>query len=127
MRFKHISYVVSGLAALMPWAIISAQEVDFGRFEIPVRQAIVYNKDLINAELESQKVILTREQVKGKRLPKVSANASYGYLNSAIDLDLPAQTLPLSGVPIFEGSQKMNLSLQISSTERLYLPHNLAP
>ncbi|MGO1816150.1 MAG: TolC family protein [Sphingobacterium sp.] len=116
MRFKHISYVVSGLAALMPWAIISAQEVDFGRFEIPVRQAIVYNKDLINAELENQKVILTRQQVKGKRLPKVSANASYGYLNSAIDLDLPAQTLPLSGVPIFEGSQKMNLSSQIAMT-----------
>ncbi|MGO3240595.1 MAG: TolC family protein, partial [Sphingobacteriaceae bacterium] len=116
MRFKHISYVVSGLAVLMPWAIISAQEVDFGRFEIPVRQAIVYNKDLINAELENQKVILTRQQVKGKRLPKVSANASYGYLNSAIDLDLPAQTLPLSGVPIFEGSQKMNLSSQIAMT-----------
>src|SRR5690606_4543031 len=82
-------------------------------FKAPVEKAVNYNKSLINANLENQKVALDRENVKGKLLPTVSANAMYGYLNSNIDVDIPAKTLPLLGTTIFDGSQRMNLSTQI--------------
>src|SRR5690606_11901878 len=61
----------------------------------------------------NQKVALDRENVKGELMPTVSANAMYGYLNSNIDVDIPAKTLPLLGTTIFDGSQRMNLSTQI--------------
>lgn len=92
---------------------LHAQSLDLGGFKNPVEQAVLHNKTIINAQLENQKVALDREKVKGKFLPTVSANAMYGYLNSTADVDLPTKQLPVLGTPIFDGSQKMNLSTQI--------------
>lgn len=91
-----------------------AQQAGFQDFKNPVEQAISHNKTLINAQLENQKVALDRENVKGKFLPTVSANAMYGYLNSTLDIDLPTKQLPLLGTSIFDGSQKANISSQMA-------------
>lgn len=85
-----------------------------GAFKQPVEQAIQHNKGLQNAHLENQKVALEREEVKGKFLPTVTINGGYGYLNSSVDLDLPTHQLPITGINLFEGSQRSNLSTQIA-------------
>lgn len=83
-------------------------------FKQPVEQAIMHNKELQNSYLENQKVALEKEEVKGKFLPTVSINGGYGYLNSSVDLDLPTHHLPITGINLFEGSQRSNLSTQIA-------------
>jgi len=109
-RFKKTfsSLTLTLLAAMSAFA-----QDGLNNFKVPVQQAVTHNKSLINANLENQKVALDRENVKGKLLPTVSANAIYGYLNSTLDIDLPAKTLPLLGSTIFDGTQKMNMSTQI--------------
>lgn len=92
---------------------LRAQE-QLSDFKHPVEQAIKHNKGLQNAYLENQKVVLEREEVKGKFLPTVSLNGGYGYLNSTVDLDLPTHQLPITGINLFEGSQRSNLSTQIA-------------
>lgn len=92
---------------------LSAQEqlTDFKR---PVEEAIKHSKGLQNSLLENQKVSLEREEVKGKFLPTVSLNGGYGYLNSTVDLDLPSHQLPITGINIFQGAQKSNISTQLA-------------
>ncbi len=85
----------------------------FDAFRTPVQQAVKHNKSLQNSILENQKTLLDREAVQGKLLPTVTANAGYGYLHSGFDLDLPARQLPLTGLSLFEGSQKGNISTQV--------------
>ncbi|WP_313189423.1 TolC family protein [Sphingobacterium sp.] len=112
MDFK-INKTLSSLAFVLITTMTAYGQEGLEAFRAPVEKAVNYNKSLINANLENQKVALDRENVKGKLLPTVSANAMYGYLNSNIDVDLPAKTLPLLGTSIFDGSQRMNLSTQI--------------
>ncbi|WP_409151522.1 TolC family protein [Sphingobacterium sp. BS-2] len=112
MDFK-INKTLSSLAFVWITTMTAFGQEGLEAFKAPVEKAVNYNKSLINANLENQKVALDRENVKGKLLPTVSANAMYGYLNSNIDVDLPAKTLPLLGTSIFDGSQRMNLSTQI--------------
>ena len=112
MDFK-INKTLSSLAFVWITTMTAFGQEGLETFKGPVEKAVNYNKSLINANLENQKVALDRENVKGKLLPTVSANAMYGYLNSNIDVDIPAKTLPLLGTTIFDGSQRMNLSTQI--------------
>jgi outer membrane protein TolC len=109
-RFKK---TFSSLTLTLLTAMSAFAQDGLNNFKVPVQQAVTHNKSLINANLENQKVALDRENVKGKLLPTVSANAMYGYLNSTLDIDLPAKTLPLLGSTIFDGTQKMNMSTQI--------------
>jgi outer membrane protein TolC len=109
-RFKK---TFSSLTLTLLTSMSAFAQDGLNNFKIPVQQAVTHNKSLINANLENQKVALDRENVKGKLLPTVSANAMYGYLNSTLDIDLPAKTLPLLGTTIFDGTQKMNMSTQI--------------
>lgn len=109
----RVNKSLSSLAFLLLASISSFAQEGLHYFKDPVQRSVTYNKSLINANLENQKVALDRENVKGKLLPHVSANAMYGYLNSSIDLDVPTKTLPLLGTPLFEGSQKMNISSQV--------------
>jgi len=85
----------------------------FDAFKTPVQQAVVHNKSLQNSILENQKTLLDKEMVQGKLLPILTANAGYGYLHSGFDLDLPTQQLPLTGINLFEGSQKGTVSTQV--------------
>jgi outer membrane protein TolC len=102
-RFKK---TFSSLTLTLLTSMSAFAQDGLNNFKIPVQQAVTHNKSLINANLENQKVALDRENVKGKLLPTVSANAMYGYLNSTLDIDLPAKTLPLLGTTIFDGTQK---------------------
>lgn len=110
-------YLHWGLLALsIPLLSVStyAQERLPG-FKYPVEQAIRYNKSLQNDILENQKTALDREEVKGKLLPNISANALYGYLNSSTSLNLPTHNLPITGINLFEGSRKGNISTQVGA------------
>jgi len=104
---------LSSITFILLSALSAHCQEGLNTFKAPVEQAINHNITLINANLENQKVALDRENVKGKLLPTVSANAMYGYLNSNIDVDIPAKTLPILGTTIFDGSQRMNLSTQV--------------
>lgn len=84
-------------------------------FKYPVEQAIQYSKSLQNAILENQKVAWDREEVKGKLLPTVTANAMYGYVNMNTRLNLPDKTLPITGIELFEGSTRGSLSTQMGT------------
>ena len=86
------------------------------QFTPPVEAAIKNNKAIKNAYLESDKVALDREDVKGKLLPKVSLNGLYGYVHSDLDIDLPTQSLPIPGINLFEGTTKANASSQLFAT-----------
>jgi len=108
-----ITRSLSGLILLLLSSLTSFCQEGLYTFKAPVEKAIKYNKNLMNNSLENQKVALDRENVKGKLLPHISANAMYGYFNSTIDIDLPATTLPLLGTTLFDGSQGMNLSSQV--------------
>ncbi|MGB7527325.1 TolC family protein [Sphingobacterium cellulitidis] len=112
MDFR-LNKTLSSLAILLITSMSAFGQEGLQPFKSPVEKAVYHNKTFINANLENQKVALDRENVRGKLLPTVSANAIYGYLNSNIDLDLPTKTLPLLGSSIFDGSQRMNLSTQI--------------
>lgn len=115
MKLKCFSNLICGLALLLtPWTLVSAQQPELNRFEDLVRQAVKNNKEFANADLESQKSVLEKAQVSGKRLPTISANAGYGYLNTTLDIDLPERTLPLTGTVLFDGSQRMRLSSQMA-------------
>ncbi|NGM71855.1 TolC family protein [Sphingobacterium sp. SGL-16] len=85
-------------------------------FSSPVESAIRHNKSIQNANLENKKVALDREDVRGKLLPKVSMNALYGYVNTGLDVDLPTQQLPITGINLFEGTTKGNVSSQVFAT-----------
>lgn len=112
MDFR-LNKTLSSLAIILITSMSAFGKEGLQPFKSPVEKAVYHNKSFINANLENQKVALDRENVRGKLLPTVSANAMYGYLNSNIDLDLPTKTLPLLGSSIFDGSQRMNLSTQI--------------
>lgn len=112
MDFR-LNITLSSLAIILITSMSAFGQEGLQPFKSPVEKAVYHNKTFINANLENQKVALDRENVRGKLLPTVSANAMYGYLNSNIDLDLPTKTLPLLGSSIFDGSQRMNLSTQI--------------
>lgn len=102
-----------GCAITLSAAYSATAQESLVSFKEPVEKAINYNKSIKNASLENQKVALDREMVRGKMLPTVSANAMYGYVNSLIDVDLPTQSLPITGISLFEGSQKARVSTQL--------------
>jgi outer membrane protein TolC len=85
-------------------------------FKSSVVKALNHNKSIQNANLENQKVALDREEVQGKLLPTVSLNALYGYVNTGVDVNLPTQQLPITGINLFEGTIKGNVSSQLFTT-----------
>lgn len=97
------------LISLLAMTSMDAQEM-FKPFKTPVESAIQHNKSIQNAMLENQKVVLDQQAVKGKSLPHLSVNALYGYLHTGVDVDIPARTLPITGITLFEESAKGNFS-----------------
>lgn len=94
---------------------LQAQQ-QLNQFDIAVQAAIKHSKAIQIAQLENQKVGLDREEVQGKLLPKVSVNALYGYVNTGLDVDLPTQQLPITGMNLFEETTKANISSQLFTT-----------
>lgn len=67
---------------------------------------VANSKVLQNEALTLEKADNERKAVWNKYLPTVSANAAYAYLNNDLLLDIPAATLPITGIQLFEGSTK---------------------
>lgn len=84
-------------------------------FKQPVARAIQYNKALRNDQLENQKVAWDRDEVKGKFLPTITAQGLYGYLHTGTRLDIPTQTLPITGINLFEGTTKGSFGSQVGA------------
>lgn len=108
--FKNVFFSCAMVGLAFP---LFAQE-QLAVFKDIVEHATTHNIGLKNAALETQKVGLEREAVKGKWLPSVSAHALYGYTNSTMTLDLPTQQLPIIGTQLFDGSQNVGISSQIA-------------
>lgn len=114
MKKHYLNRVLFAIALSVVGFKVSAQG-NLPIFKYPVEQAILYNKSLQNSLLESRKTEIEREEVKGKFLPNVSANALYGYLYAGTNIDLPKQTLPLTGLNLFEGTTKGSISSQVGA------------
>lgn len=69
-----------------------------------LNQALNKDIELVNQNIEKQKLELERKGILSKYIPKVEANALYGYLDSQGTLDIPTMTLPITGYPLFGGS-----------------------
>ncbi|MGN0003704.1 MAG: TolC family protein, partial [Sphingobacterium composti] len=115
MKRNYLTYGFIMLSNMLFFNELMAQD-QLKQFTKTVESAVSYNKSFQNAVLENKKVALDREEVQGKLLPKVSLNALYGYVNSGMDLDLPTQQLPITGINLFEGSTKANISTQLFAT-----------
>lgn len=115
MKKYYLTLATLIFSNVLFFGIADGQE-QLKQFTPTVEAAIKNNKAIQNANLESIKVALDREEVKGKLLPKVSMNALYGYVNSDLDIDLPTQPLPIAGINLFEGSNKANVSSQLFAT-----------
>lgn len=114
MKKYYYKYVLLVTTLLFFKVVVFAQGL-LTDFKYPVERVIEYNKLLKNTQLENKKTALDREEVKGKLLPSITATGFYGYLNTGTSIDFPSQTLALTGLNLFEGATKGNLSTQMGS------------
>ena len=90
--------------------LLSVSATTFAQIPVSsdVNQAIqlALQKDVTikNQNIEKTKLDLEHKSVLNKYIPKVEANALYGYLNSKGSLDIPTVTLPITGTQLFSGS-----------------------
>ncbi|WP_018674989.1 TolC family protein [Riemerella columbina] len=101
-------------AILSKWwlALVAWHTFTLGQSQIVVTEGVqnaiakAMHKDvqLRNQDLEQHKLELERQNVLNKRLPKLEANAIYGYLNNQTNIDIPTKTLPITGIQLFDGS-----------------------
>ena len=75
-----------------------------------IEAALNQDHDLANQYLEVEKLEINRKSVLNKYIPHVSASALYGYFDNSLTLDVPALTLPLTGVQLFSGNQQFDNS-----------------
>lgn len=115
MKQKYFTYGFLILSNLLFFNELIAQD-QLKKFTKTVESAVNHSKAFQNALLENKKNALQREEVQGKLLPKISMNAMYGYVNSGLDLDLPTQQLPITGINLFEGTTKTNISSPLFAT-----------
>lgn len=113
---KNILIIIYVLLIVCGYQSYTYAQEQLKTFKSSVVKALDHNKSIQNAKLENQKVTLDREVVQGKLLPKISLNALYGYVNSGLDIDLPTQQLPITGINLFEGITKGNISSQVFTT-----------
>lgn len=79
----------------------------------PIQQAVSENAEVKIKLLEQESTIQEAGVVKAKKLPQISADAGYGYLFTRTNIDLPTQYLPITGRPIFDGSQSAHLKSHV--------------
>ena len=69
-----------------------------------IQSALNKDVEIITNGLEKEKLQNEVRSVKAKYIPRVEANALYGYLNSEGSLDIPSVQLPITGTELFGGS-----------------------
>lgn len=70
--------------------------------------ALIKDITLVNQDIEKQKLELERKSVLSKYIPKIEATSLYGYLNTGGTLDMPTFTLPITGLPLFDGTSNFS-------------------
>lgn len=86
-------------------AELYAQHIVDPQLRNPIQQAINSNRSIVGKGYEKDKTLLEAANVKSKSLPHITANAFYGYLHSAGNLDLPTLNSPNNLISLFEGSK----------------------
>ncbi|WP_264566889.1 TolC family protein [Flavobacterium sp. N3904] len=66
-----------------------------------IYKAIDKNTSIKNKTIEIEKLNLQEKGVRNKYIPTVDANALYSYFDSNLTLDLPASTIPIVNIPLF--------------------------
>lgn len=108
MKRKLIFLVTVLLVAV---AKLQAQQVQVSKTLMQaVDAALDQDRSLANHYLETEKLELERRAVLNKYLPHVGATSVYGYFDNTLTLDLPTLTLPITGTPLFSGSQNFQNS-----------------
>lgn len=69
-----------------------------------MQAALKKDVELVNNAFEKEKLQNEIRSVKAKYIPKLEANALYGYLNSEASVDLPTVQLPITGAALFAGT-----------------------
>src|SRR5690554_4420947 len=102
--FTLISFMaVSGVYAQIP---VSSSLYD------AIQQAINNDVEMQSNHLEMEKMEMEQKGVKQKFLPRLEASAMYAYLNNELTVDVPTQTLPLTGIQLFDGKTAFDNSGQ---------------
>lgn len=73
-----------------------------------IQSALNKDVEIITNGLEKEKLHNEVRSVKAKNIPRVEANALYGYLNSEGSLDIPTVQLPITGTELFGGSSNFS-------------------
>lgn len=68
-----------------------------------IQEAVKNDAGVRNDHLEIEKMEIEQRQVRHKFLPRLEADATYAYLNNDLIVDVPTQTLPFSGIQLFDG------------------------
>lgn len=114
METRSVNKILISIAVIIAGIIPANAQVELQYFKPLVIEAVKHNKAIANAQLEQKKVLLDQEYVKGKFTPSLSANAMYGYVNSALNLDVPTMQTPILGTSLFDGTQQVNTSSQLA-------------
>lgn len=102
--FTLISFMaVSGVYAQIP---VSSSLYD------AIQQAINNDVEMQSNHLEMEKMEMEQKGIKQKFLPRLEASAMYAYLNNELTVDVPTQTLPLTGIQLFDGKTTFDNSGQ---------------
>lgn len=110
VRNKLVVVFITLLCSSAASAQLKIEEV----LRIPIENAIQESADVRIKSLNASKTELEKLDVESKRKPHVSALGAYGYLHSTVNVDLPTMNLPITGVPLFEGTGRSSLSSQVA-------------
>ncbi|HSD08318.1 TolC family protein [Flavobacterium sp.] len=69
--------------------------------EDAIKKAIDKNISVKNSTIEIEKLNLQEKGIRNKYIPTVEASGLYSYFNGNITLDLPASTIPIANIPLF--------------------------
>lgn len=94
-------YGILGITSLQAQVILTPEVND------ALQKALHKDVEVKNQQLELHKLELERKSVLSKYIPKVEANALYAHFDSDITLDVPTTALPITGLPIFDGTTSM--------------------
>ncbi|WP_238387192.1 TolC family protein [Sphingobacterium olei] len=108
---SRVCYGLVGTMLLMA-PIVKAQEYVSPKLKQVVQQALLSNRGLKLKSYEVTKVQLEAEGVDAKKLPHVSATGLYTYINGSGQIDLPASSIPLFDLGLFEGATDFGLRSQ---------------
>lgn len=98
--------------------ITLATQLGFGQIRVDkevsnlIDAALNKDVEIVTNALEIEKLQNEVRSVKSKYIPKIEANALYGYLKTDVNIDIPTVQLPITGINLFDGSSDMSIQGQ---------------